>query len=223
VLTPSLTIVLPVHNGESRLRSCVGEILELASELTPDFSVLIVDDGSTDDTYSAAEELSACYPQISVRRQRHRRGMGPTLEVVRRRIRSDVVIVHDGVSPIDPNQVRSLWHDHIARKTSVGAGRPESQRVDANTLSNVARTHAALTRAHGRLLGFQLMPPQRVNAASIDTSIEVSEVSNRDSLAAAEMPRTDAAHAGPRSGVGEIPTLPRPKFLSALAQFALGE
>ena len=50
----SLTIVLPVHNGESRLTQFAGEILELASELTPHFSILVVDDGSTDDTSAVA-------------------------------------------------------------------------------------------------------------------------------------------------------------------------
>ena len=54
----SLTIVLPVHNGESRLAASVTEMLELASDLTSRFSIMIVDDGSTDDTSAVAEELS---------------------------------------------------------------------------------------------------------------------------------------------------------------------
>ena len=57
-MNKSLTIVLPVHNGESKLRSCVREILEVASDMTSAFGILIVDDGSTDATYEVAEELS---------------------------------------------------------------------------------------------------------------------------------------------------------------------
>jgi glycosyltransferase involved in cell wall biosynthesis len=211
-LTPSLTIVLPIHNGESRLKSCVGEILELASELTPDFSVLIVDDGSTDDTYAAAEELSARYPQITVRRHRQRCGLGQTLEAVRRRIRSDVVIVHDGVSSIDPNQVRTLWRDHIARQSSGNLGQSAALHPDAGVLAEVAKTHAALARAHGRLLGFQLM-----------TALPGDAPTHTERNEAPSAPRTDAAHAGLRKGVGQIPPLPRPNFLSAIAEFALSE
>ena len=44
MLNKSLTVVLPVHNGETRLRKSVNEILELASELTSKFGVLIIDD-----------------------------------------------------------------------------------------------------------------------------------------------------------------------------------
>jgi glycosyltransferase involved in cell wall biosynthesis len=204
-LTPSLTIVLPVHNGESRLRSCVGEILELASELTPDFAVLIVDDGSTDDTLAAAEELSACYPQISVRRQRERRGLQRTLQELRRSVRSDVVIVHDGVSAIDPNQVRTLWRAHVARKMPA---RPAQLPGNAAGLADIGQTHAAMARAHSRLLGFQLLGPQ---AEAADASLPILPQ------------RADAAQVKPQPGVGQIPPLPRPKFLSALADFALGE
>jgi glycosyltransferase involved in cell wall biosynthesis len=209
-LNPTLTIVLPVHNGESRLRVCVGEILELASELTQDFQVLIVDDGSTDDTFAAAEELSTRYPQISVRRHSQRRGLGQTLELIRRRVRSDVVIVHDGTSTIDPEQVRILWGEHI-RHESAGRGRRDLPHgVDPGTLKDVAVTHRALAKAHGRLLGFQLITPEP--AANGDA---VSVPNNS--------PRTDVAHSGRQRGMGQIPPLPRPNFLRALADFALDE
>src|SRR3954462_3394156 len=74
VLNKSLTVVLPVHNGETRLRKSVHEVLELASELTSKFGVLIIDDGSNDATYEVAEELAARYPQVTVRRHRQFRG-----------------------------------------------------------------------------------------------------------------------------------------------------
>ncbi len=111
----SLTVVLPVYNGESRLASCVTQMLELASDLTSQFSIMIVDDGSTDDTSAVAQELSTRYPQVTVQRQRHRSGLGPIISMVRRRVDSDVVIVHDGVTPIDPVKVRRLWRQSDAQ------------------------------------------------------------------------------------------------------------
>ncbi len=105
----SLTVVLPVYNGETRLRKSVHEILELASELTSKFGVLIIDDGSSDDTYEVAEELAAHFPQVTVRRHRQRRGLGSAIDYAQRRLRSDAIIVHDGVTPIDAGEIRSLW------------------------------------------------------------------------------------------------------------------
>ncbi|HVT27567.1 MAG TPA: glycosyltransferase [Lacipirellulaceae bacterium] len=213
MLNKSLTVVLPVYNGETRLRKSVHEILELASELTSKFGVLIVDDGSNDATYEIAEELAARYPQVSVRRHRHRRGLGPTIEYVQRRVRSDAIIVHDGATPIDANQMQSLWRSwiHDSAPQSNRPPRP-TMRDELRELSNLSAIHSAMEKKHSRVLGFQLITP----TAAADTAENV--------IAPAFQPSEgDATPLGERRGVGIIPPLPRPKFLSALANFALGE
>ena len=213
VFDKSLTVVLPVYNGAPRLRAQVRELLELACELTNQFGILIVDDGSTDATFEVAEELAARYPQVSVRRHRHRAGLGPMLEHVQRCVRSDAVIMHDGVTPIDTNQMRSLWRRWVAE--TVDPKSPPTAAAlhgDICDFANLPAIHAAMERAHGRLLGFQLVTPQR----SFDARLS-------DESPAPARPRTDAAHFPREAGVGRIPRLPRPKFLSAVAAFALGE
>ena len=213
VLNKSLTVVLPVYNGETRLRKSVHEILELASELTSKFGVLIIDDGSNDATYEVAEELSARYPQVSVRRHRHRRGLGPTIEYVQRRIRSDAVIVHDGTSPIDAGQMRTLWRRWL-HQTAPHHDRPAtgSNHSELRDLANLPAIHAAMEKAHSRVIGFQLITPTETADTADNEIAPVRNGSSRDTTTPAD-----------RHGVGVIPPLPRPKFLSALANFALGE
>ena len=215
MLNKSLTIVLPVYNGASRLRTQVREILELASELTNEFGILIVDDGSNDATFEVAEELATRYPQISVRRHRHRAGLGPTIEHIQRSVRSDAVIMHDGLTPIDPNQMRIVWRRWLAESAdnSTAIAAATALQSDICDLPNLPAIHAVMERSHGRVLGFQLVTPQP------DSDIQSPD----EALAATNMPRTDAAHMPRQLGVGEIPRLPRPKFLTAVAAFALGE
>jgi hypothetical protein len=214
VFNKSLTIVLPVHNAESRLRKNVGELLELASELTAKFGVLIIDDGSTDATFEVAEELASHYPQVSVRRHRQCRGLGASIEYAQRRVRSDAVILHDGVTPINSQQVRSLWRQWLDQSTArVGKTTTTTNLShDTGDFENLPAIQAAMERAHRQVIGFQLMSisPDDVTVAA-------------DAHAMSELPRTDASHASHQPGVGRIPQLPRPKFLSALAEFALGE
>src|SRR5213078_3894048 len=143
VLNKSLTVVLPVYNGETRLRKSVHEILELASELTSKFGVLIIDDGSNDATYEVAEELAARYPQVSVRRHRHHRGLGPTIDYVQRRVRSDAVIVHDGTTPIDAGEMRTLWRRWIHQSSATPKDRPAN-----GTMHDEIRDLAHLTAIH---------------------------------------------------------------------------
>src|SRR5262249_27656689 len=145
VLNKSLTVVLPVYNGETRLRKSVDEILELASDLTSKFGVLIVDDGSNDSTYEVAEELAARYPQGSVRRNRHRSGLGSTIDYVQRSIRSDAVIMHDGASPIDAREMRSVWRSWLHQTT------PANDRPAASNIHEAMRDLAKLPAIHAAM------------------------------------------------------------------------
>jgi hypothetical protein len=213
VLNKSLTVVLPVYNGETRLRKSVHEILELASELTSKFGVLIIDDGSNDATYEVAEELAARYPQVSVRRNRHRRGLGPTIDYVQRRVRSDAVIMHDGASPIDAGEMRTLWRSWI-HQTGPANDRPATGTMHEamRELAKLPAIHAAMEKAHRRVIGFQLITPAETAETPAD------ELASR-----LHTSRSDAAPSAQQRSLGRIPPLPRPKFLSALANFALGE
>src|SRR4051812_43501072 len=213
VLNKSLTVVLPVYNCETRLRKSVHEILELASELTPKFGVLIIDDGSSDSTFEVAEDLAANYPQVSVRRHRNRRGLGPTIDYVQRRVRSDAVILHDGTTPINAGEMRNLWQQWIGQ--SGGAAAPatcSTTKNGARELAAVSSVHAALEKAHRPIVGFQMITP-----------IEGDEAADTQLQPALRSSRADVATKNSRGDLGRIPPLPRPKFLSALANFALGE
>jgi glycosyltransferase involved in cell wall biosynthesis len=215
VFNKSLTVVLPVYNGESRLRKSVSEILELASELTPKFGVLIIDDGSNDDTYEVAEELAAHFPQVKVRRHRHRCGLGSAIDYAQRRVRSDAIIVHDGVTPIDAGEIRSLWRDWIAKTPTAknDDNEPAAMQGQMCDLGNLPAIHAAMERAHRRLMGFQMVTPLPYDEAFAQLGLSTATNTLRN-----DWPQSER-----KSGIGRIPPLPRPKFLAALANFALGE
>ena len=63
-LTPTLSVVLPVFNAQTRLGPMVAQLLEVLPELTPEFELLVINDGSTDATDEVARELSLDYPQV---------------------------------------------------------------------------------------------------------------------------------------------------------------
>jgi glycosyltransferase involved in cell wall biosynthesis len=107
-LNQQLTVVLPMHNMERRIRSSVHDLLDLSVSIRVPLSIVIVDDGSTDDTFETACEMARMYPQIQVLRQSFRSGLGSALELIRNRLNLDMAIVHDGVSPIDPAELKEL-------------------------------------------------------------------------------------------------------------------
>jgi glycosyltransferase involved in cell wall biosynthesis len=72
---PGLSVVLPAYNEEENILPIVERALEVLPDLTPDFEVLLVDDGSTDRTAAVATELvHEHYPRV--RLLRHTRNIG---------------------------------------------------------------------------------------------------------------------------------------------------
>ena len=108
-LDHSLSVVLPVHNAESTLARQVAELLDVLPELTSSFEVLIVDDGSTDQTEESAQELAREYPQLRVIRHAQRRGIPAVVQTGMEETSGDVVFVHDEQLPLRPSDLRRLW------------------------------------------------------------------------------------------------------------------
>lgn len=144
----SLTVVLPVHNCERQLRSSVQDILDLAPLVSSPLDIVIVDDGSSDDTYETACELVRRYPQLQVFRQPMQRGLGPALELVRNRLAVDNVIVHDGVSAIDVNELQQVLQEMMSSEAEPTAA---DSRSSSGRESTGSRRFAAVRALHNRM------------------------------------------------------------------------
>ncbi|MBL8891286.1 MAG: glycosyltransferase family 2 protein [Planctomycetaceae bacterium] len=63
-MDPAFSIVIPVYNEQDSLRQLFSEIYAVSIDLTTNWEVIFVDDGSTDDSWSRIEELAKTYPQV---------------------------------------------------------------------------------------------------------------------------------------------------------------
>ena len=108
-MSQSLSIILPVYNAEEKLANHVVELLEITAELTQDVELLIVDDGSTDNTEEVAMELCRAYPQVTVLRWSRRVGVMAAARAGIEKTTGDVVLIHDIESPLSGEAVRQFW------------------------------------------------------------------------------------------------------------------
>jgi len=69
-----LSITLPAYNEEATLEEIVEEALNACASMNGDFEVLIVDDGSTDETGRVADRLAVARPNVRVVHHEHNRG-----------------------------------------------------------------------------------------------------------------------------------------------------
>src|SRR3954466_11802947 len=83
--------------------------VKTASELTPDFEVIIVDDGSADGTAEIADELARTYPQVRAVHHPKNRDYGAALRTGFRSATKDLIFYTDGDAQYDPTELRLLW------------------------------------------------------------------------------------------------------------------
>jgi glycosyltransferase involved in cell wall biosynthesis len=109
LLAASLSLLLPVCNAQRGLESQVERVLDLLPDLSDRFDVVIIDDGSTDETHEVASDLARRYPQVDVIRHHSPRGFDEAIEAGRKRSTSEVVLVHESAEPLDATGLANLW------------------------------------------------------------------------------------------------------------------
>ena len=57
--TPGVSMFFPAYNDGGTIASLVIRAVQTASKLTPDFEVIVVNDGSSDETRDVADELAS--------------------------------------------------------------------------------------------------------------------------------------------------------------------
>jgi glycosyltransferase involved in cell wall biosynthesis len=104
-----LSIFFPAYNDAGTIGSLVLQAVQVAAKLTPDFEVLVINDGSADATRSILDELERTYPQVRAIHHTRNRGYGGALRTGFASARKDVVAYTDGDGQYDPAEFEMLW------------------------------------------------------------------------------------------------------------------
>jgi glycosyltransferase involved in cell wall biosynthesis len=106
---PGLSVFFPAYNDSGTIASLVITALQTARALTPDFEVIIVNDGSADATPRIADELARTYPEVRVVHHERNRGYGGALQSGFKAATRDLVFYTDGDAQYDPSEMTRLW------------------------------------------------------------------------------------------------------------------
>ena len=128
----SLTILLPVHNAQSTLADTVSGILEVVSELTQRFELVIVDDGSADATSEVAQELTSRFPQVRAVRHGKQRGRDAAICTGLEQSSGEMILLRDETPNMAIDGIVKLWraaehHDKLLEAPKMTGG-PEKSR-----------------------------------------------------------------------------------------------
>src|SRR5690349_13562553 len=106
---PGLSVFFPAYNDSGTIASLVITSLKTAERLTPDFEIIIINDGSADATAEIADELARTYPQVKVVHHEKNRGYGGALRTGFASATREVIFYTDGDAQYDPAEMEALW------------------------------------------------------------------------------------------------------------------
>jgi glycosyltransferase involved in cell wall biosynthesis len=102
-----LSIVIPCFDEELTLSKCVDKVLSIADDKLS-LEVIIVDDHSSDNSYSIALKLEKKHPEITVLRHEKNCGKGAALRSGFQKATGDFVAIQDADLEYDPMDLKRL-------------------------------------------------------------------------------------------------------------------
>ncbi len=203
VVKKSLSIVIPVHNVQSIIVGEVDRLLEIVADLTSDFELMIVDDGSTDGTEEVLYEISCRYPQVRSRRYTPKQGKATAIDLGLAAAAGEVVMIQDMDRPLSTDDIHSLWAMHIDASL---AAQPQPQK--------------AIEPVKPLLPG----DPQPLNQDLLaKLSSWGADISELESLTETIQPQAAQPQAKHEVVQAPAPKLKMPRFLRRIQEFATGE
>jgi glycosyltransferase involved in cell wall biosynthesis len=106
---PGLSIFFPAYNDSGTIASLVITSLKTARRLTPDFEIIVVNDGSADATAEIVDELARTYPEVRAVHHERNRGYGGALRSGFAAATRDLIFYTDGDAQYDPSEMEALW------------------------------------------------------------------------------------------------------------------
>ncbi len=105
---PTLSLVVPAFNEAESLAELVNEIDRALAPMALPWELVLVDDGSTDDTLAAMKSLARSEPRIRIFRHRKNAGQSAALATGFRHARGAFVVTLDADLQNDPADIPRL-------------------------------------------------------------------------------------------------------------------
>jgi len=191
ITVPSYLITLPARNEESRLVSAVQRVDGLLQQLGYPYTLLIAEDGSTDNTFKVAKGLTSSYPNLKIVHSDSKLGRGRALRNAWKLTSADVYVFMDADLATDlrflPKLVSRMQSERLdfvtGSRYSPGSNlrRPPLRKMFSLAYNAIVQTlfqtkisdHQCGFKAFSRRAVMTVLPLTRENGWAWDTEVIV--------------------------------------------------
>jgi len=103
-----ISIVIPAFNEEESVEDCVRETRDVLAGMDRAFEIVLVDDGSTDDTYGVLRRMKQSVPELRALRFSRNCGQTAAMDAGFRHARGQIVVTLDADGQNDPADIPAL-------------------------------------------------------------------------------------------------------------------
>jgi len=108
-MAKGISIFFPAYNDGGTIASMVISALLTVRELTDDYEIIVIDDGSADYTPQLLDELARVYEEVRIIHHEQNRGYGGALRTGFSSATKELVFYTDGDAQYDARELRVLY------------------------------------------------------------------------------------------------------------------
>ncbi|MCA9256878.1 MAG: glycosyltransferase family 2 protein [Phycisphaerales bacterium] len=168
----SISIFFPFYNEEANIENVAKAALRIAPTIADRFEIILVNDGSRDETGAIADRLADTHPEIRAVHNRPNRGYGGAVRRGIEEARMDWVFFSDGDGQFDlaelPKLIALLSDADMAVGYRIDRADPLPRRLNAFCWGTLVRTLFGI-RVRDIDCAFKLIPRRLIDAITLES------------------------------------------------------